>query len=1051
ACNIWEHVEPDDSTLFKLPEDDIDAAAALECNVPPTDAEEVGRETMLYKYICHLRDSGAGSTTPSQLVEAMRFADNLMGFTQVRLQDMLSARVTGAAHSIFMTKRIRKPAEVLTVTEISELERICLNDDALHRRVIAGHLLFSFAAAARWHDSMYVVALESSEAGDIFLLEALTSKHKSSRGKEQQMELLPFTALGKITCDECWGQSWMDARQESHASTWNEFLCSWSESAHLWVESRMSTAEATGWLRELLEPHAGPDRARKLTVHGLKATLLSWAAKSTLFSADEQLALGHHVHAQYRSAMIYSRDNQIGLCKKLHDMFGKIRDGLFDPDATRVSRLFQLAYATMLENRGDESDSDATTDSDASSVASSDGEHNDIAQKPGYKRLDADDLEVELCLINNNSKVIHLLVSEDEKFWCGRHASASFRRAEVDDLAATEAVICANCSQAYRVAFQNRAVELGIAQADVEALSDSGINSYATYAYCCTFQPGQTDDTALTTFLATVLGNTPDAAATTRRSLAYDLSGIATFSVLDLWTQKLFEKMNEAPIANYRHISVEQVINADKALWVKVSNETRGKLQPKTGAEKPFDVAFIKFSEHAEVLQHLSPLQGHGGYAHDRAQTSPACCPQNHVHASWQPFRTEQGIAFPTAAEAEYPGLLCDRMAHCVLQMAKKLGVTPQIQPRLKDLLKLNMGQQTVRHPPLIPEYKTFVFSESPSPDPAYKLLAAPLQQGAESTEQLEHQETPRKRSRRTFKYGVRHSPEEFLHKATGVQHPMDCESVSHPITIEAIDKVVNTCPTKLAKDRLTAVFKIRKMSAELSQKERDLKATMHPDVRRCVQTKNVSLFECLLLQLGYWDLDVVNLLKHGVPPVGLQPAPEGYQKQMVPASMTEDELTRTAKWRRQAIMTSSRRVNPSEEKALLEATTEEVQRGFLQGPYTEDEMTVLIGSEDWTLNPRFVLFQGANNKVRVIDDAKQGAVNAAYSSTVKLQLQDVDYAAAMVMEIMRMSAGTNAQLQEWHGKTFDLSKLTNSWQCYLIIRRETRQLALPRPSTFWA
>jgi len=428
-----------------------------------------------------------------------------------------------------------------------------------------------------------------------------------------------------------------------------------------------------------------------------------------------------------------------------------------------------------------------------------------------------------------------------------------------------------------------------------------------------------------------------------------------------------------------------------------------------------------------------------------------ACCPQNHVHASWQPFRTEQGIAFPTAAEAEYPGLLCDRMAHCVLQMAKKLGVTPQIQPRLKDLLKLNMGQQTVRHPPLIPEYKTFVFSESPLPDPAYKLLAAPLQQGAESTEQLEHQETPRKRSRRTFKYGVWHSPEEFLHKATGVQHPMDCESVSHPITIEAIDKVVNTCPTKLAKDRLTAVFKIRKMSAELSQKERDLKATMHPDVRRCVQTKNVSLFECLLLQLGYWDLDVVNLLKHGVPPVGLQPAPEGYQKQMVPASMTEDELTRTAKWRRQAIMTSSRRVNPSEEKALLEATTEEVQRGFLQGPYTEDEMTVLIGSEDWTLNPRFVLFQGANNKVRVIDDAKQGAVNAAYSSTVKLQLQDVDYAAAMVMEIMRMSAGTNAQLQEWHGKTFDLSKLTNSWQCYLIIRRETRQLALPRPSTFWA
>jgi hypothetical protein len=106
-----------------------------------------------------------------------------------------------------------------------------------------------------------------------------------------------------------------------------------------------------------------------------------------------------------------------------------------------------------------------------------------------------------------------------------------------------------------------------------------------------------------------------------RRSLAYDLAGIATFSVLDLWAKKLFEKMNEAPLAN-RHISVEQVINADKALWVKVSNDTRGKLQPKTGDDKPFDVSFTKFCEHPEVLQHLTPLQSIGGQRHENVQTS---------------------------------------------------------------------------------------------------------------------------------------------------------------------------------------------------------------------------------------------------------------------------------------------------------------------------------------------------------------------------------------------------------------------------------------------
>ena len=94
-----------------------------------------------------------------------------------------------------------------------------------------------------------------------------------------------------------------------------------------------------------------------------------------------------------------------------------------------------------------------------------------------------------------------------------------------------------------------------------------------------------------------------------RRSLAYNLANIGTFSVLDKWTQKLFERMNEPPLANYKFVSVEQVLNADKALWVKVSDSTRGRLNVTTGTPKAFDVEFEKFCEHPEVLQHLMPLQ----------------------------------------------------------------------------------------------------------------------------------------------------------------------------------------------------------------------------------------------------------------------------------------------------------------------------------------------------------------------------------------------------------------------------------------------------------
>ena len=273
---------------------------------------------------------------------------------------------------------------------------------------------------------------------------------------------------------------------------------------------------------------------------------------------------------------------------------------------------------------------------------------------------------------------------------------------------------------ASQVAFKDRALDLGIANEDIDALVAADITSYVVFAYCRDFQPGQSDNSTWTAFLTTALGAAPSAAeaskfrrlffeahalsledlkpradrnetseaqviplaekmdrirqqhrrlagisftpqsepshslvdkvcqqlddnvgsyvdlqkstsrqdetlhakantslswdgsgglklskrqklegpnvtgehrlrqAFLRGSSAYDLSGMAIFTTLDLWTQNPFEKMNEQPLANYRSIPMEQVINADKALWVRLSNETRGKLQPKTGEAKAF-------------------------------------------------------------------------------------------------------------------------------------------------------------------------------------------------------------------------------------------------------------------------------------------------------------------------------------------------------------------------------------------------------------------------------------------------------------------------------
>ena len=113
----------------------------------------------------------------------------------------------------------------------------------------------------------------------------------------------------------------------------------------------------------------------------------------------------------------------------------------------------------------------------------------------------------------------------------------------------------------------------------------------------------------------------------------------------------------------------------------------------------------------------------------------------------------------------------------------------------------------------------------------------------------------------------------------------------------------------------------------------------MRPQQKRFVVEK-------LLHQLDFWDMDVVNLLKVGVPIVGLQEPPNGYQRLLVPASMTEDELVNSAKWRRNSLMRATRALSKPEEDALIEATALEVEKGFLQGPYTEEEMSVLMGTD---------------------------------------------------------------------------------------------------------
>ena len=99
-----------------------------------------------------------------------------------------------------------------------------------------------------------------------------------------------------------------------------------------------------------------------------------------------------------------------------------------------------------------------------------------------------------------------------------------------------------------------------------------------------------------------------------RRALAYELAGVASFKVLEKWTNHLFHKLQQEPPPGFRYISQDQLIRADKALWLKVAEDTRAKVQVSVDGTKSVDVAVEKWSMHPEIQYYIMPMpNGHGG------------------------------------------------------------------------------------------------------------------------------------------------------------------------------------------------------------------------------------------------------------------------------------------------------------------------------------------------------------------------------------------------------------------------------------------------------
>ena len=107
--------------------------------------------------------------------------------------------------------------------------------------------------------------------------------------------------------------------------------------------------------------------------------------------------------------------------------------------------------------------------------------------------------------------------------------------------------------------------------------------------------------------------------AWTRRNLAYDQSGLASFVVLEKWTTKLMLAKLKEPPTGYRYVTTQQICECDREMWLQLSQMSRGKLQPPAPDVRPLDELIEQLTTSPEILCYLAPLQGGKREAPDSA------------------------------------------------------------------------------------------------------------------------------------------------------------------------------------------------------------------------------------------------------------------------------------------------------------------------------------------------------------------------------------------------------------------------------------------------
>ena len=399
-----------------------------------------------------------------------------------------------------------------------------------------------------------------------------------------------------------------------------------------------------------------------------------------------------------------------------------------------------------------------------------------------------------------------------------------------------------------------------------------------------------------------------------------------------------------------------------------------------------------------------------------------AFCPgesEQHKHLPWgyNPVLKQ----WTTAEETAYPSKLCQTWAALTLVAATDLHVaTPA--GSLDDFTRtdhraarasLGMQAAVQKIPPLVREFKDIVILQGPADlmpasklqatwtipraircDKDYSMLPAGSRvirtqfQGvmeavrndkhhfhglpnATSAEEDNVAVVETDIGQAKYIIGVPWMPQEFSSKACSVSHPRHLLSGVPDELKSCILQLPLMSDSSLGAFRTEQIRKWVLRARELRERERGVKNEIPEHCKKVLTKKRLLLFEEMLNETGHGDGTLVKDLQQGFKLTGPIPSVPGFRKKLTPATLTEDDLRRNASRMRKATLMSTRGSGDKElDAAVMEATSKELEKGWLTGPFSETYL-----EPHACVSRRFGIKQ--KNKCRPIDNLRESNINS--------------------------------------------------------------------------